>query len=288
MSDGSGFPIRAGASAADVLARLQSQLADLDRESARLAAERTKIVAKIDIAQQFLAIASEAEAGEPALPEAQDFKPDLVTDRSDPEVEGDEEDDASDPASLVSSPDKMTWVEAVTRWVSSEPHGITHAELRDLMMQSEFGERFKVSEKGYYNALSRLQRRGTIKKYRGRLYSEGTLAAYLKDVEAGRIELLPDPVVGAYSPMGEAILDIVHRERLRGVTGVEIIRELKTDPEFGAALTPHHTGAFNIIARLQRRKQIIRNSDSECFPGPQMAPRSPDSKWLRHGAGGLL
>lgn len=67
--------------------------------------------------------------------------------------------------------------------------------------------------------------------------------------------------------MGEAILKIVGASA--GVLSKQVIVELRKNPEFNAALTPHQTGAFNIIARLVKRRQILRRDDGGLEAGPE-------------------
>ena len=116
--------------------------------------------------------------------------------------------------------------------------------------------------------------------YNGRHFSPEARRAYGEKVEAGEVDD-EAPVVGAYSPMGEAILDLVWKYKdSGGIVGKDVINQLRTDDEFNATLTPHNTGAYNIMARLVRRKQINRLEDGACLPGPKFPKRNPKSKWL--------
>ncbi|MBR7618280.1 hypothetical protein JKL49_02670 [Phenylobacterium sp. 20VBR1] len=139
------------------------------------------------------------------------------------------------------------------------------------------GPKFASSDKGFYNALLRIQNTGEIIRHKGRYYSPGSFEDHKRKVDAGEINEAALPETGnAYSPMGEAIMDLVHANP--GIAGADVVRALRTDAEFNAALTPHTTGAFNVIARLARRRQIDRTG-SDCFPGPNMPPRDPASRW---------
>jgi hypothetical protein len=269
MSDGSSN-FSEGTRFDDDLRRCERELEEIASEEAVLAARRSRVQVKVDLLRRLI----EVERADPTAPVLALPHTDLFEHKTPAKTRF--------AHSKPPKPqDKVTWVQAVTAWVASAPTGLTHAELKNQMLQSDFGPKFRVSEKGYYNALSRLQNRQKIKKHGNRLYTAEALEDYLRGVEQGRILERPEALVGAHSPMGEAVLDIVHRNRFQGIKSPDIVAELKNDVEFRASLTPHQTGAFNIIARLVRRKQIIRNADGQCFPGPLIGDRNKDSKWLK-------
>lgn len=172
---------------------------------------------------------------------------------------------------------KGSWPAVIRDWVYAGTGGLSPVELKAMIEADEaLRKRFNESEKGYYHGLSRLQKSGTIIRHKGRYYSPVTFADHQKRVASGEVSDEPVQTFG-HSPMGEAVLDIVYT--LPGIKGSEIIRELRTDAEFDATLTPHTTGAYNVISRLVRRK-LIRREGQQCYPGPEMPPRDPASKWL--------
>jgi hypothetical protein len=67
--------------------------------------------------------------------------------------------------------------------------------------------------------------------------------------------------------MGEAIMAIVRANP--GISGGSIIIKLREDPEFDAALTPHNSGAYNVIARLVLRRQLRKTGDKRYFIGKE-------------------
>lgn len=278
MSDGSST-FSEGGRWDEELQRCERELEDISSEESALAARRSKVETKLKLLRQL----AEVDSGEP-LPEPARLGRGLSALLGD--YAGAKEPSAKKERIAHNKPPKggepkVTWVAAVTAWVASTPAGMTHAELKSQMLSTEWGPKFRESEKGYYNALSRLQNRGVIKKHGNRLYTAEALDNYLKAVAQGRITEKPEAIIGSYSPMGEAVLDIVYRSRFKGVRAPDIVAELQNDVEFKATLTPHRTGAFNIIARLVRRKQIVKGADGICFPGPLIGERNKDSKWLK-------
>jgi len=174
------------------------------------------------------------------------------------------------------------WPDLVRQWVGAARDGLSYHDLRTLIEANPtIAARFATSDKGYYNALSRLVNRNELARHNGRLFTSEAYERYQRSVAAGVIEDVPAVQGGAYSPMGEAVLDIVHLHRTAGIAGKDIINLLKTDPEFNATLTPHTSGAYNVISRLTKRNQILRRDDGLCFPGARFQPRKADSKWLQ-------
>lgn len=165
---------------------------------------------------------------------------------------------------------RATWTDVVLSIVNRAEMGLTYADVRAQAAASELGERLKESDKGYHNAIGRLAREGTIVREYGRLFTPGAHRRFMLAVDRGEASTTV-AMPFAHSPMGEAILRIVWSKP--GMIGKEIISELRKDVEFNATLTPHETGAYNIIARLVKRRQIIRRDDGGCIPGPDF-PRS--------------
>lgn len=263
------------AATTSAIARWQHELDTLDRR-------RASVLQKLDAARALLAVVSEdsdsVEHGDPA--EGGDDEGDEAMVTAPPGAEFWEIDPPTSAPLPELAPD-APWVDAVRTWIHSASLGIGYPRLRAMMEKTPgFEDRFRQSEKGYYRAIGALSDRGEIVKYNGRLYSPEALAAYKEKVSRGELQD-ERPVAGAYSPMGEAILDIVFRHAKDGILGKDILIDLRRDPEFNATLTPHNSGAYNIIARLVKRRQIIRREDGLCFPGPKFPPRDPHSRWLR-------
>jgi len=262
---------------AGAVRRWQLELREVDEQLVSLQQRRGGLVERIDTATRLVELVKSDAPGIPA-PE-----------RPAPPPEAPKQ-DVQERLPLLGTPPPArvrmrpmdsrtsTWVEVVKHLTYAAPLGLTYAELRERVQADPvLAQRFAESEKGYYNALTRLATRHEIIKEDGRVFSPGARRTFLEEVAAGRIDGSP-PVVGAYSPMGEAILDIVYARP--GILSKDILRELRVDPEFHATLTPHTSGAYNIIARLVRRKQIIRREDGQCFPGPKMTQRDRSSKWI--------
>ena len=193
--------------------------------------------------------------------------------------------EAIDAVSLPSEVTKEgTWAHVIYGIVSAAEMGMTYAEVRQAALASALGPKLRSSDKGYHNAISRLARGEVLIRQYGRLFTHEAFERFQKAADAGEVStVVPQPFV--HSPMGEAILKIVHKHP--GLIGKEIIAELRKDVEFNATLTPHETGAYNIIARLVKRRQIVRRDDGGCVPGPdfpkELVGQLPDGDGALNG-----
>ncbi len=169
-----------------------------------------------------------------------------------------------------------TWSDVILEGVSAAGLGLTYAEMRNFASESSLGKKLEESDKGYHNAIGRLARSGEIVRQHGRLFTPDAHKRFLEAVDRGEATTtIAQPM--AYSPMGEAILNIVaaHPGELNGKL---VITELRRDPEHNATLTPHETGAYNIIARLVRRKHLARRDDGTLLPGPSFPRNSGEQQ----------
>lgn len=258
---------------AGTVERWNLELREVVAEIEALVARRDRVQERLEHARKLLDLVKQDARAVTAPPKAAPTPKTMALLNANPQL----------PLTAVELPtpqgEKESWVGMVRRWVNEAPLGLTFPELRDkIEKDADASSRFRASEKGYYNALSRLAQRGEIIRENGRVFSPAAHAAFKREVEAGRVDGTPPPPANTYSPMGEAILDIVASRP--GILGKDILHELRTDSEFNATLTPHNSGAYNIIARLVRRKQLIRRDDGQCFLGPKAPPRDRNSKWL--------
>lgn len=161
--------------------------------------------------------------------------------------------------------DGPTWVSVILEGIQLSQKGLTYRQMREFAEKSPLSAKLAQSDKGYHNAISRLARDGVIIREHGRLFTPEAYKRFMADVEDG-VASTSIPMPFAHSPMGEGILQIVLKKQ--GINGKSVIGELRKNPEFNATLTPHETGAYNIIARLVKRRQIIRRDDGGLIVGP--------------------
>lgn len=239
--------------------RWEDDVRRIDDEISRLTAERAEVKKMLDAASLFI-----GRAPEPVSTEVEPVSP--------PEEHDSVDEAASPPEELVMNGIVLaehikegTWASTVLNIVRPAEKGLTYAEVREAALASPLGPKLRKSDKGYHNSIGRLARSGVLVREHGRLFTPEAYERFKAAVAIGEMSaVVPQPFV--HSPMGEAILHIVQDRP--GIIGKEIIGELRKDAEFNATLTPHETGAYNIIARLVKRRQIVRRDDGGCIPGP--------------------
>jgi hypothetical protein len=171
-----------------------------------------------------------------------------------------------EPFSLVSFDATESFVSAVRKLVFSADLGIAPHEAKSVLAKTPLSERLGQSDKGFYHAIDRLAARNEIIRHNGRMFSPVAYERFKKAVAAGEIKD-EAPRIASHSPMGEAIMAIVRANP--GISGGSIIIKLREDPEFDAALTPHNSGAYNVIARLVLRRQLRKTGDKRYFIGKE-------------------
>jgi len=147
-----------------------------------------------------------------------------------------------------------TFVDAVLRIVDACQFGIALPDIRQAILDSALGDRFRTSEKGYYHAISRLQKRGILFRKNGRMFSQAALARLAQLEAKGWVD--EPPIHSSRSPMNDAIITLVTKEP--GLMPGEVVRRLQEDPRFSQMLNPRNTSAYNAIARLVEDAQITK------------------------------
>lgn len=222
---------------------------EINEEIKTLSAERDKLVRLIDMAQM---LASEAKLLNEATGQAS-HRPKFIND----ELEG------------LRATD--TFPTAVFAIVKRADDGIVYPDLRDAIIRSPLASRFRESEKGFYHAIARLKKNEKIIDYNGYLFTPENLVVFKRKVAAG---LKQDKVQEKYrgSPMISLILELVAEHP--GLIAKEVIQRLRrTNAEMAERLTDNENSAYNAIARLKKRGQLVgRGKDErELHIGPKAA-----------------
>ena len=218
------LPFRFGVTVGDVEG-WQASVAIIDEQVAALAEQRKKLTDRIDAAHALFALLDMPPSVSVPLETA-------LSKVAPPLVEIGEVSRETD--------DSLSIIAAVRGVVLGKLDGIVPWEAKRLLMQGPLASRLTASDKGFYNAISRLANKGEIVRHHGRLYGPRELEGFLSRVAAGDVDDEPSAGPQPHSPMGHAIAEIVNSQP--GIRGGEIIARLRSDPEFAAALMPHTTG----------------------------------------------
>ena len=241
----------------DQVATWRRRLEDIAREQNELASEKQNIERKLEAVAILL--------GDEDLDDAPD---ELITQPL----------DEADHSTTKSASPRITWPGEMVRIFKEVRRPLTPPALKDLLDQGPLHGEYERSDKGFYHALSRLQKKGVLQKHRGWLFLADDLKKHLRKVEAGEIDDLAEVPANAQrrSPMGEMIKEYLEAHQ-NGVKSAEVIAHLKEDERFVDTLTKNSTGAYNVISRLAKRGEI-RKEGTTLYPLKKNEPPKGDSE----------
>jgi hypothetical protein len=272
------FPFGFQVSAEDV-ARWRVQAEELRERAAILLAESAHLVKRVEVAETLFKLMDTRVTGDaprvtltPACVQASHIEPTALPTPPDRLKDRDVADEDGEFTMAAGEGRRATYIAVVEAGVNAAPMGIAPFELKAKLFDSSFGERLRESDKGFYRAIDRLAEKDRIFRSNGRLFSRDALNRYRKAVDAGEIQDIPARYQNR-SPMGDAIQEIVRATP--GIKALDIIAKLRVDAEFKAALDPRATGAFNILARLVKRRQITKTG-RQYFPSVAAATTAGD------------
>ncbi len=149
---------------------------------------------------------------------------------------------------------RVTWVSEVLRVRDQFRKPMSFEDYRVEIDAGPLAGEYEKSDKGFYHAISRLQKRGDLVKHRGWLFHPSDFQDYRASVERGADEL-PSVENKRPSPMGDAVKEFLLQNQ-GGVKSGDIVQHLKEDERFRETLEKNATGAYNVIARLAKRGEI--------------------------------
>lgn len=165
----------------------------------------------------------------------------------------------------ASSTGKPTWAIEILRVLKSAGKPLSYDELRDEIDKGPLQGDFERSTKGFYNAVSRLQKKSEVVKHSDRLFLAHDFRAFERNLASGNAKPLPPLRTHIdRSPMGAEVLALVNKHP-QGVQGKDVIEHLRADERFAEPLLKNTSGGYNVIARLVERNEI-RRVDSTLYP----------------------
>lgn len=184
------------------------------------------------------------------------------------------------------------WKPIIRMIVETAPaQPVSYSDAKTEILKSDLAEKFKQSDKGFYNAISRLAKAGEIVSYKGHLFAPAAFQKFKEDFAAGLVRDLKIENSAHRSPMGEATLNILS-QRKAGAESGHLIWELRKNQEFAAAIDKNKTHPYNVFARLVKTGEIIKRgkryyhprSEREAPSDPEGAPISSESRDAAQGS----
>lgn len=165
----------------------------------------------------------------------------------------DQEEDAGDDSAGI----RLTWAGELDRLLSSSPVGISHQDALAKLKETSLGERVSQGEKGFYNAVARLEKKGLLFKSGGLLYS-----SKLVDEMKSRGELLPDVSTETRRRAGGSGTMAIEVLRLNpdGLDANALREEMRKLPGVSASVVKHGHYIYNILGTLMGQGEIERDA----------------------------
>jgi hypothetical protein len=247
----------------DEYARAEKELADLDRRREEIEARREAAKAKLTQIEALLSLLG------------------ITSPTVDKEAAGEP---PSSPVEEVAEPrpsrrgkgKRVGWADHVLAALKGGPfQSLTHPDLRAAIMEGPLADNLRESEKGYYNALARLQKSGEVAKEGARLFTREGLSLYKQAKANGEID---ESFVSSFrpSPMADSILLFVEKEGPY-VTAAAIVAHLKADHRFAGVVGRNPTAAYNVLARLIQRGQLVKGDGGYSVPEMNEAPANAEA-----------
>lgn len=152
---------------------------------------------------------------------------------------------------------KVSWIKAVFRVIETSECGLPHQEVLSKVKEIKVGEPSSVGEKGFYNAISRLEKRGALIKSGGLLYSKN-----LVEKMRSQGQPLPDMTTEARRRAGgsSAVALEVLRSHPEGMEANQLRDEVARKPGMPESITKHGHYIYNILAPLVGQGIVTKDS----------------------------
>jgi hypothetical protein len=204
--------------------------------------------------------------------------------------------EAAPAASQVSTPpkidrrkrEKSPWKIIIREIALTSNHPVPYAEARQEIMKTDLAEKLQQSEKGFYAAISKLNKIEEIVAYKGHLFSPELFRKFKADVDAGVARDLKIPNAAHVSPMGNAI-EALMLTRPKGALSGNIIWELRKNPEFATTIEKNKTHPYNVLRRLLVTGALVKKGKRyySATPKTEAPPKaSPEGASNLFGEGG--
>lgn len=235
---------------ADDCARMTSEIAEIDAKRAEIEAKRSDLVARYEQVRSLLDLLGIGHKV-PPLPL---FRVDVGI--------------------PITRQERSPWIHEIKRIVAAADGRISTVDLKAEVLKGSLAERFKESDKGYYHSIARLLKKGELIKHNSWLFQPDSYELFKNETQlVGKDDFtLVRTLAPRVSPMAEAIREIVEKSGDLGIPPGRILEKLKSREEFAAQVEKNNSSAYNVIARMVTRKQIIKRGAHYFAPDSKGAP----------------
>lgn len=245
------------------------------QEEARIKAKRTRLHKLIEAATGFIDIFGDSVPATTTRP-----KPEPVTVTPPPQRR----------ASAKKTPRRAgtkTWTATIAKIVRSAARPLTYAEIRDELGKTHLAETLARTDKAFYGALYKLEGRGNIIKYNGRIFSPAAHLKFMADVKAGRVEDIPYVSSSWQESPNEIAIHRLLAANPDGLTTRQITDSLLSNPPPDLKVTKNRNSLYNLLARERDRGNLEVRDGKYFLPRKKSEPsdsKEPDGS-RSHGEG---
>lgn len=152
--------------------------------------------------------------------------------------------------------ERLTWVGELARVLNESSRGLSHKEALAMLKATPLGDSASTGDKGFYNAVFRLEGRGQLIKSGGLLYSKK-----LVDEMKARGEYLPDVTTETRRRAGGAATMIlsVLKSNPEGLDGNELRKQVAAMPGVPSSMSKHSHYIYNILATLIGQGAVVKD-----------------------------
>jgi hypothetical protein len=155
-----------------------------------------------------------------------------------------------------------SWRNSVELIVKAHPEGISYDRIKELVPEKLKEQLAQFPEgKGFYAALSRLERDKIIVKQNSMAFTKKGFAAYQARVEAGEVE----------APLGRRRGSVIE-DAIKGFLlangpskGSEIRAHLIQFPDFGPSVLKNSSAMYNVLLRLTKNEEILHDKEAATY-----------------------
>lgn len=169
--------------------------------------------------------------------------------------------------------DSGTWSSEIYRAVANATEGMTFAEIKAAMAETDIGTRLTTNPNGFYNGIARLEKLGDVVKYKGRLFSRQMYNEFKVKVARGEVEDLSGE--GDKPTVAAALVEIINRHP-EGITPREMVAEAGRPP-----VDASPASVYNNLSKVAARRMAVRDG-GKYYPlnemgRSQVTESSPDA-----------
>ena len=175
-----------------------------------------------------------------------------------PEPEPDKPFELVQEAEEIETEGRVTWIGELRRLLAAANRGVAHQEALASLKSTPLGDRTSAGDKGFYNAVSRLEKRGELVKASGLLYSKK-----MADEMVARGEPLPGQSLESRRRAGSsaAIVLQVLREHPEGLIAPDLKDAAAAVPGAPESIAKHGQYIYNVLSTLIGQCEVEKDAN---------------------------